>query len=293
MRVTNSQIYETVSANLARQREKFNEASERVVSGKRINRPSDDPAGAASVLSYRNQLATLDRYSQNLERIGSAVKMIDLSLETASALLTEAREIAIGAGSGWDGPPDLDGLADQVNELKSQIVGLANARMGSQYLFGGYDTSAPPFDGDGLYQGDSGVVKVAVDEQTMVEAALPGDAVFGAAGGVDIFQALEDLETALRSADFAGVQTGADTLADAGAQIDGVRAMNGFRAQRLDDVSHRLSKLEVNAKDGLAKIEETDLTEAIMEMSRQELALQVAMESSAKILQTSLLNFLD
>ncbi len=293
MRVTNSQIYETVSANLARQRARFNEASERVVSGKRINRPSDDPAGAAGVLSYRNELAALDRYSQNLERISSAVKMIDLSLESASALLTEAREIALGAANGWDGPPDLDGLADQVMNLKSQIAGLANARMGNQYLFGGYDTAAPPFDGDGIYLGDSGVVKVAVDEQTMVEAGLPGDAVFGAAGGIDVFQALKDLETALRGGDFAGVQAGVDTLADAGAQIDGVRAMNGFRARRLEDVSQRLSQLELNAKDDLAGIEEVDLTEAIMEMSRQELALQVAMESSAKILETSLLNFLD
>ncbi|MDX1763398.1 MAG: flagellar hook-associated protein FlgL [bacterium] len=293
MRVTHRQIYETVSANLARQREKFNDASERVVSGKRINRPSDDPAGAADVLSYRSRLASLDRYSRNLEQMRGAVKMIDLSLESASSLLTEAGEIALGAANGWDGPPDLDGLADQVANLKNQIVGLANARMGDQYLFGGYDTATPPFDSNGVYQGDSGVAQVAVDEQTKVETGLPGDTVFGAVGGIDIFQALDDLETALRSGDFAGVQAGVDALADGEAQVDEVRAMNGFRAQRLEDASLRLSKLEVDTKDRLSEVEEADLTEAIMALSRQELALQVAMESSAKILQTSLLNFLD
>jgi flagellar hook-associated protein 3 FlgL len=294
MRVTNHQIYETVIANLTRHRETFDRANEKVVSGKRINRPSDDPRGAAEIAAYRDRLASLNQYGKNVDHLSGNLKMVDITLETASDLLAEARGIALAASNGWDTVSGMDNLADQVGELKKEIVALANARMGEQYLFGGYDSATPPFDSIGNYQGDSGVTEVRIDEDTTVTANFPGDSVFGAAGGgVDIFQILTNLENDLRTSNLAGIQGAVSALKDATTQIEDVRAVNAFRAVRLDNASRRQEKLETDALEQVSRIEDVDMAEAIIKMQRQELTLQVVMQSSAKILEMNLLNFLD
>jgi flagellin-like hook-associated protein FlgL len=121
----------------------------------------------------------------------------------------------------------------------------------------------------------------------------PGDQVFGNGGAVDLFQELSALETALRNHDPAAVRATESGLDAAQEQISAARATNGFRAQQIDTASAVLAQLKLNLTSLASQAEDADMAEALVRLSYQELVLQSVMESSSKLLQTNLLNFLE
>ena len=66
MRVTNQMTANTVTAQLSRQTEQMAKTQEKIITGKRINRVSDDPAGMSRVLSYRQTISNLEQYNKNI-----------------------------------------------------------------------------------------------------------------------------------------------------------------------------------------------------------------------------------
>jgi flagellar hook-associated protein 3 FlgL len=51
----------TVNTNLVKIAEQMLKTQEQISSGKRINRPSDDPIGMGKVLDFRTTLSQIDR----------------------------------------------------------------------------------------------------------------------------------------------------------------------------------------------------------------------------------------
>ena len=96
MRVTNKIMADNIAAQLFRQKERMAETQERIVTGKRINRPSDDPVGISSVLSYRKSISSLEQYNDNIANAKLHIDTTDGVLEMVSELLREAKEIARG-----------------------------------------------------------------------------------------------------------------------------------------------------------------------------------------------------
>ena len=73
--------------------------------------------------------------------------------------------------------------------------------------------------------------------------------------------------------------------------LDGLREL-GFRSSSLDSLRARVEKTSTSTTESLSIVRDLDLAEAILEMQRQELAYQTTLQVGARVLQTSLLNFL-
>ena len=80
MRVTNSMMTATVKRNLFRQAEQLARKQETMSSGKRINRPSDDPLGFGKVLDYRKTLSSLDQYDRNIQNAENRIEFIETTV---------------------------------------------------------------------------------------------------------------------------------------------------------------------------------------------------------------------
>nr|NIW49942.1 flagellar biosynthesis protein FlgL [Gammaproteobacteria bacterium] len=62
MRVTNNTMIQSIVRYLTRQNEAIFDRQNIIASGKKINKPSDDPLGMGRVLSYRQSIATIEQY---------------------------------------------------------------------------------------------------------------------------------------------------------------------------------------------------------------------------------------
>lgn len=292
MRVSNSQIFNTAIRYLNQNSSAYFDANEQVSSGKRINRPSDDPSGAGRVTRYRADLNRLGQYQDNITHGKTFLNQTESTLNLINDLRVSAKEIALQGANGSHTSSEMNNMAGSVATIKSQLVSLANTQVGDEYIFGGYDVSSPPYDSSGTYSGDSGQIQIRIGKNSMITLNFPGDSVLGAAGGVDLFQSLTDLETALSNNNLSGIQDEIGNLDAAEEQIMSAWSITGYRVNNLESASTALDQINLDTIAMISDTEDVDMAEAIMNFSKQELALQAVMASSAKIMQTSLLNFL-
>lgn len=112
-------------SSLMRRQEDLTKAQERMVSGKRISRASDDPAGAARA---ERALADQTRSEGLLRTLGAsrnAMSVAESSIGNAIDLVQTARETLVEAGNGAMNDSDRALLADRLKQLKGQLLSVA------------------------------------------------------------------------------------------------------------------------------------------------------------------------
>lgn len=156
-------------------REKMMKNQEQAVSGKRVNRASDDPVANMRAVGLRAQESRDDQIGQNLELAVSLVNITDSSLSELSDLLVRAKELAVQMSSTSNNNDDARAaVAKEIEQLKLRAIQIGNARLGDRYIFGGYTTTKPPFDEHGNYYGDDGVAQMEIDRGQRLSVNMPG-----------------------------------------------------------------------------------------------------------------------
>ena len=145
MRVSTANRYETAVDSLQRRQQDMAESQTQMTSGKRINRPSDDPTGAARAerAFISQQRIQSDQRSVNVSR--NAMTLTESALGQAGDVLQNLRETLVAAGNGSYTPAERANQAAQLMQYRSQLMALANQGDGnSGYLFGCQGASAMP-----------------------------------------------------------------------------------------------------------------------------------------------------
>lgn len=161
-------------------------AQERLSTGLRINRPSDDPTGAARSLGLASRLAGIDRHAEAIAAGRSTLDASSNALEQASELVTEARALVLQALNGTLVSGDREALATEFSIFADQLLSVGNQQLGGVYLFGGTDTGSPPFERvDGadraryVYRGNEEAQRLRIGDDQDVTVGIPGSGVFG------------------------------------------------------------------------------------------------------------------
>ncbi len=161
-------------------------AQEQVASGRRLLRPSDDPAGTAKALSLTRQIADVGRFNDAITAGLTVVNTATAGLQDGSSLLSEARELLLEGMNGTLTMGDRESLATEFDLLRAQLMEIGNLRAGDRYLFGGTDTSQPPWvetSSDGgprvTYRGNEESQLVRIGEGVDIAINLPGVEIFG------------------------------------------------------------------------------------------------------------------
>ncbi len=114
----------------------------------------------------------------------------------------------------------------------------------------------------------------------------------GIAGAADVLGTIMLLVDALRNDDRKTVENLVGTLDTALNAVLNERASVGAKVIRMDTTLSRLEEYEVNYTKLLSEVEDADITKLITDLAMQENAYSAALNSAAKILQPSLLNFI-
>jgi flagellin-like hook-associated protein FlgL len=112
------------------------------------------------VLDYRNQMATVEQYLDNVDRGTTRLEFTEITLKMVDELMAVVREISQTQAKGSTVSRDL--AAKEVRNLYDQTVELANSKLGKNYMFAGHQTDTPAF-----------------GHIAEVSGGTPGDLVFG------------------------------------------------------------------------------------------------------------------
>ena len=110
--------------------------------------------------------------------------------------------------------------------------------------------------------------------------------------GVDIFRTLQDLEISLRTNDKGGVQDTLERL-DAGiSQVVTTRSQVGARASSVDALTETMAKAKVQDQSQISSLEDADVFETVSDINKTQSTLQATLQTSGKLVQQSLMDFL-
>jgi flagellar hook-associated protein 3 FlgL len=290
MRVTNKMMADNVTAQLFRQTEQMAKTQEQIVSGKRINRPSDDPVEISSVLSYRKSISSLDQYNDNIAKAKLYIDTVDNVLGNVTVLLREAKEIANDTD-----PARRTEMAQEVAAIRDQVLQMANYQIDGKYLFAGDETQNQPYDSSSAppwtYNGDSGTKQVVIGENMQINITADGSSIFGLDPNT-VFNMLDDLENALNLPDPAGIETQIGRLEGAVDTITTIRTRNAGVYKRLEATENQYNYFKVNVQDMLSNTEDANIAEAIINFQVQKTTYESTLATASMILKKSLIDFL-
>jgi flagellar hook-associated protein 3 FlgL len=107
-----------------------------------------------------------------------------------------------------------------------------------------------------------------------------------------IFSHIAALRDALRSGDQNAITDAASGLKDDYDRVVRIRGETGARVQEIENRQSRLEDQNIATKSLLSSLEDVDFTDAVTRFQTLQTALQAAMQTSAKVMNLSLLDFL-
>jgi flagellar hook-associated protein 3 FlgL len=260
-------------------------------SGKRISTPSDDPAGTVQAMQLRGALVRNQQYAANAADAQSWLNTIDDAYSSTVTTLQRARTLVQrGLNTGATDATANGALASEMDTLKTQMLQLANANFNGRPVFGGTTASPVAYDTSGNYVGDGGVVTRDVGEGITVPVSTNGPSVFGS-GSSDVFQLVQQAADALRT-NPAGMSGMLANFDDAIARVSAAQASEGARANQVQDAQSALTTRSTGLQSELSGVEDVDLADMAMKVATANTNYQAALQTTAKISQLSLMDFL-
>lgn len=295
MRISNRLMVETINRNIAETNTKIMDLQNIVGSGKRINKPSDDPIGAGMALQYKEALAKVDQYSRNIDFGDSWLAATENALGSVSSSLIRAKSLAVYQATESSSAQTRLATAEEIKGIYDEVMRLANTRLGNRYIFSGHLTDTPAFTRDeeytATYGGDAGSMEVIIGEGVTIRVNRTGDGVFQDPEA-DIFAILKGLKEALEANDTEGIQAQIDPLTAAIDHIQEVRAGVGAAINRLEVATTYWNDFKTNLTNLLSETEDADLVDTISALKSQEVVYETVLASSSRIFEQGLVAYL-
>ncbi|TDL78932.1 flagellar hook-associated protein FlgL [Peribacillus frigoritolerans] len=292
MRVTQSMLAGNSLRNLSKSYEKMGTYQDQLATGKKINRPSDDPVVAMKGMHYRTNLTEVEQYQRNISEAYQWMENSEAGIEQGTQVLQRVRELMVQASNGTNGPEDLKAIGAEIKQLKEDLVGSANTQVAGNYIFNGTQTKEAPVtlnaDGTVTVNIDKSPFEIEVSKGVQLKANINSDNVFSE----DLFAVMGSIEKALTLGDASGLDGLLSELDEKMDSMSAERAELGARYNRLELIEDRVGKQEIVSTRILSENEDADLEKVIMNLTAQESIHRAALSVGARIIQPTLMDFL-
>lgn len=305
MKISNLRFFEQRTSELMAGNQRLADIQAQVASGKRVNAPSDAPQLTARVQDAESVLARQDAYLRSLDSVQRKLELQETQMRSASDVLLRVRELAVQAANDTNDSTARKAIATELRTLTDFMQSLANTRDESgNHVFGGSATGQPPFergeDGRVAYQGDATRVEVEIGPGRLMVLYRSGTEVFAPlvdpqddAQRVGFFDALGQLADDVEAGNQAGMQQGLANLDSLEESISLALGEIGGRMNIVDRQRDVVETEQLRMREVLSELVDLDYAEAITRLRREELALEAAQGTLARISRLSLFNFID
>ena len=275
------------------------QTQDKIATGKKVLKASDDPVAAATISFVRDQKVMLDRFATNIDRAQTRLTLTENVVAESVNLLTRAYELGIQAKNDTLTAVDRRAISFEISQIRESMMSLANSKdVNGNYLFAGYRTNIQPFvsneAGEVTFAGDRGVHSVQISDSLRANTGLDGADVFMR---VDIdgttkpfFDVLTSMERELQ-----GGTINNDTVAELNACIDHF-AVNqtrvGAELNKLDYQRSAMERRVLLMDENLSGLEDADLANLVSELQTMIVSRDAAQRSFVQIGQQSLFDYI-
>jgi flagellin len=253
---------------------------ERVSSGLRINRASDDVGGLAIAESLRSDIRVLRQGLRNLNDGISLTNVAEAGLNAQSDILIRMRELAAQSASGTITDPERANLQLEFVQLRNEIDRISNATEfnGQSLLDGSLDSGA----------GTPIVISFGLDNTANSQLNLNTEADVDDVDSTFLGIAASDISTQ------AGATTALTTLDTALDTLSGERASLAAVQNRLTRILPSQAILVENLTAAESQIRDADIAEEVALLARNQILVEAAtaMVAQANILPELVLKLL-
>lgn len=302
MRVTNFMMANNLNYNLNRNMRLLDQTQMWLSTTKRINRPSDDPAGVVNTLRYTSYIGETEEYLKKISEARNFLNTTDSALANVTDILHRANDLTIQGINGTSSVSSRDAIAAEIRQLQNQIGVIANTTFGTKHIFAGTNvTEAPlqddPVTGDKIWTGNDSKMYLEIGAGTTIPINSTIGKLFFNADTTDpgypgIYQLLGKIAADLESGNQTEMDLDLGMLQD---KLDGLikeRAVIGAKVNRLDLQEARMESTSINYKVLLSNNQDADMAEVIMQLKMQENVYRASLAAGARIIQPSLVDFL-
>lgn len=318
MRVTNSMLVNNFLSDMKTNLSNMKDIQSQITSGKEIRKPSDDPFKVARSMQLNSAINANSQYNENIKDIGNYLDVTDTALGQAENVLQRVRELLISSGNGAYGTEEKIAIKNEIEQKISELSQTLNTNFDGGYVFGGTRGTTKPLEDDCSYflnGGDStkqinmikGKLSTEISPGVDIEYNVTADEIMNFTNENGDSISVKDLLTKIVNhldgkSDDGSVDDsnsvsnliGGDLqeVTDSINNILKVRSKVGANQNRMDSAKAKNEDETFNLTDILSGIEDIDITEKIMEYSTMQTVYMASLQTSAKIIQPSLLDYL-
>ncbi|MBW5448477.1 flagellar hook-associated protein FlgL [Cohnella sp. CFH 77786] len=294
-RVTQGMMHSQMIRSLNRNFERMSGLQEQLTTGRKINRPSDDPVGITYALRYRSELSMNEQYQRNITEATSSVDHLDTVLDQVNDLFKRAKELTVQGISDTSPAEARKAISQEMDGIYRQLVTLGNDQVNGKFIFNGQMTTTSPYDlaTAGTIDTDDAGIILPLAPGVEIATNVTGNAVFGTSSDADnLFKIVKQIRDAMDTNDPNTARTAMGLLDQRLNKFLGVRAEVGARANRIELLDNRNQALSDTLNGLSGKTEDADIAETIMNLKRDENVYQASLSTGARIIQPSLVDFL-
>ena len=243
-------------------------ALERLSSGKRINRASDDAAGLAISQKMEAQVRGLRQASRNSLDGVSLIQTAEGALTEVHEMLQRMRELSVQGANGIYDDGDLEAIANEMKELTEQINMI------------GRDTE---FNGIKLLDDSvSGIIfQIGANEGQNIEVKMDDMNILVGSGGLNILTNIiqkngDEFEVDSNELTPANFENAITTYNDAIEKISSIRSRLGAIQNRLEHTIRNLDNTAENLTASKSRIEDLDMAKEMSEFTKLNILQQAS-----------------
>jgi flagellar hook-associated protein 3 FlgL len=275
------------------QRQQTNATLE-LATGSSINKPSDNPAGAAQVIKINDLNSQVDSFQRSISSISGQFSTADSTFSSVVTVLQRAISLGVEGANGTLSDADRAAVAAEVTGIQAQLLSLANTSYQGQFIFAGTATTQPfvvdPAQPSGVrYAGNTGTNKVAIGNGYQLQINLPGSQIFSAAGA-DAFLAINDLITSLQTS--TGIGAAVTELGAAFTHVTGQRVFYGNALNQTQSQQTYLNTQSLGLSQQLGSVAGADIASVASQLVNDQTARTATLDAIARTPQNSLFDFL-
>ncbi|MHA0856226.1 flagellar hook-associated protein FlgL [Paenibacillus sp. CMAA1364] len=299
IRVTSSMMSSQLLTNLNRNNYSMNKMENQISTGRRINKPSDDPVGVTYALRYRSDLASNEQYQTSTDAAVGWLDTTDTNMSQATDVMQRVKELTVKASNGTLDESGLFAINQEIQELKSHIVDIGNTQIRGKYIFNGQKYDVPPYQLSGTVtnfadiDADTAEVEYSISDEVTFRINTSGSEFFGSSTEADnTFKLLDDLSAAVLSGNFTNISGQLTKIESRMTKMLAAQTEVGARTNRVELVQNRLTDNNLNLTTLKSKTEDADIASLLIQATSAQTIYQAALKSSAQIMSTSLVDYM-
>jgi flagellar hook-associated protein 3 FlgL len=287
-----------LNAGIESTQQSLNTSVQQLASGQRVSVPSDDPWAAGENVQVLADQTNVDRYTKNGDAVVSQAQMADSVLSSVVSELNQAITLGTEGADGSMTSGNRAAVATQVQGILAQVVSQANTTYDGTPLFSGTASTTQVFVSDTsspngyTYQGNSNANQVSVGDNLQVDANVPGDQIFTNSAG-NVLGSLNQLVSSLTSGSTAQIGDAVASVKDALTNVSQQRVIYAGVINQVNAQESFLSQETISLTSQQQSLTGIDMATAVSNMTQAQTAHTAVLAAAAKVLPTSLLDYLN